>query len=37
VSTTLEVVLVGGLLVYLWRVANPPDPTRFVSASKFRG
>ena len=28
---------VGGLGVYLWRMANPPDPTRFVSASKFRG
>jgi hypothetical protein len=27
---------VAGLAVYLWRVANPPDPTRFVSAAKFR-
>jgi hypothetical protein len=25
-----------GLGVYLWRIANPPDPTRFVSAAKFR-
>jgi hypothetical protein len=36
-STALEVVLIGGMLLYLWRVANPPDPTRFVSASNFRG
>jgi hypothetical protein len=37
--TTAEVVnflMAGGLGVYLWRLANPPDPTRFVSASKFR-
>jgi len=27
--------VVGGLALYLWRAANPPDPTRFVSASKF--
>lgn len=26
-----------GLGAYLWRVANPPDTTRFVSAGKFRG
>ncbi|MGH7973491.1 MAG: hypothetical protein ACREIC_32650, partial [Limisphaerales bacterium] len=25
-----------GLTVYLWRVANPADPARFVSATKFR-
>jgi len=27
---------IAGLAVYLWRVANPPDSTRFVSAVKFR-
>lgn len=27
----------GGLGLYLWRVANQANPTRFVSASKFRG
>jgi hypothetical protein len=27
---------VAGLALYLWRSANPPDPTRFVSAAKFR-
>jgi hypothetical protein len=37
---TAEVVnflLAGGLGVYLWRMANPPDPTRVLSAGKFRG
>ncbi len=33
----LNLVLVLGLAAYLWRVANPADPTRFVSAAKFRG
>ena len=28
---------IGGLAVYLWRVAHPPESARFVSASKFRG
>ncbi len=27
---------VAGLAVYLWRVANPRETTRFVSATKFR-
>jgi hypothetical protein len=35
-ATGLDLVLVLGLAVYLWRVANPADPTRFVSAVKFR-
>jgi hypothetical protein len=29
--------MVAGVAVYLWRVANPPDPARFVSTAKFRG
>jgi hypothetical protein len=33
----LNFLMAGGLGVYLWRMANPPDPTRFVSTSKFRG
>jgi hypothetical protein len=37
VSQTVHVLLIGGLAVYLWRVGNPSDPTRFVSATKFRG
>lgn len=30
-----NLLMICGLLAYLWRVANPPDPTRFVSATKF--
>ena len=36
VRSGFHVLSVAGLAVYLWRVANPPDPTRFLSASKFR-
>ncbi len=36
VSDVLNLVLVAGLAVYLWRVGNPSDPTRFVSAAKLR-
>jgi hypothetical protein len=32
----LNLVALVGLGLYLWRVANPPDPTRFVSTTKFR-
>ena len=35
-SQVLNLLLLAGLAVYLWRVANPPDPTRFVSTTKFR-
>jgi len=35
VSQVVNVLLVAGLGVYLWRAANPSDPTRFVSAMKF--
>ena len=27
--------LMCGLLAYLWRMANPPESTRFVSTAKF--
>ena len=36
VSWAMNVLLVSGLGIYLWRVANPATPMRFVSASKFR-
>jgi len=36
VSVGVNLLLVAGLAVYLWRVANPSDETRFVSAVKFR-
>jgi hypothetical protein len=29
--------VIAGVAVYLWHVANPPDPTSFVSTAKFRG
>jgi len=36
VSNLANLLLVAGVAAYLWRVANPPDPTRFVSRSRFR-
>jgi hypothetical protein len=36
VSMGLNLLVVTGLAVYLWRVSNPSDETRFVSAVKFR-
>jgi hypothetical protein len=35
VSQVINLFMVGGLAIYLWRAANPSDPTRFVSAVKF--
>jgi len=35
VSQVVNFLAVAGLAVYLWRAANPSDPTRFVSAFKF--
>jgi len=35
-SMGVNLLVVAGLAVYLWRVANPSDETRFVSAVKFR-
>jgi Domain of unknown function (DUF4149) len=37
VSMGVNLLVVAGLAVYLWRVANSSDETRFVSAVKFRG
>lgn len=36
-SQVLNLFVLGGLCVYVWRANNPPDPTRFVSAMQFRG
>jgi len=33
----VNLVMLGGLVVYVWRVANPSDTLRFVSPVKFRG
>lgn len=35
VSQVINLLLVAGLGVYLWRATNPQDPTRVVSAMKF--
>jgi hypothetical protein len=31
-----NIFVVGGLIIYLWHMANRADPTRFVSTNKFR-
>jgi hypothetical protein len=36
-SRVFEVLTVVGLGFYLWRIANPPEATRFVSPGKYRG
>jgi hypothetical protein len=36
VSLGVNLLLVGGLAAYLWRVANPIEPPHFVSSIKFR-
>jgi hypothetical protein len=36
VSKGANVLALCGLAIYLWRVTNPADPARFVSATKFR-
>src|SRR5581483_4812067 len=36
-STSVNVLLLAGLGVYLWRVSNPPDEMRFVGASHLPG
>jgi hypothetical protein len=35
VSQVVNLLMVGGVAVYLWRAANPPSQTRFVSATRF--
>jgi len=35
-AQAINLLLVVGLAIYLWRTANPADPTRFVSTTKFR-
>ena len=32
-----NIFMIGGLVVYTWRIANPSDTLRFVSPVKFRG
>lgn len=33
----INVIMIGGLVVYVWRTANPLDTPRFISSVKFRG
>jgi hypothetical protein len=37
VFESINLLAVAGLSLYLWRIAHPPEPARFVSTSKFRG
>lgn len=37
VSATGNLLCLIALVIYTWQVTNPSDPTRFVSAQKFRG
>ena len=36
VAQAINLLMLCGLGVYFWHVANPPDPTRFVSTATFR-
>jgi len=36
VSQGMNLLMLAGLGVYLWRIGNPTDPARFVSTTKFR-
>ena len=37
VFQAVNVLMIGGVAVRLWRVANPPDELRFVGSTQFRG
>ena len=37
VEATFNYLMICGLVVYTWRIANPSDTLRFVSPVKFRG
>lgn len=37
VSQVLNLIMIGGLVVCVWRTANPSDTPRFISSVKFRG
>jgi len=37
VFQAVNVLMIGGVAVCLWRVANPPDELRFVGSTQFRG
>jgi len=37
VFVAVNVLMIGGITLYFWRVANPPDEVRFVGSTQFRG
>ena len=37
ISQTLNLFVMGGLLVYFWRLSISSSPSRFISKQKFRG
>ena len=36
-SETVNLLVIGGLILYLWHVSRPPESPRFGSFSKIRG
>lgn len=36
-ALAIDVLMTGGLVFYVWHVANPSDAPRFISSVKFRG
>lgn len=36
VSQMINLLIIGGIVIYVWRVNNPPDPTRFVRPGQIR-
>jgi hypothetical protein len=36
-SQIINLAMIAGLVIYVWRVANPLDAPRFISSVKFRG
>jgi hypothetical protein len=36
-SQVIDLAMIAGLVVYVWRIANPSDAPRFISSIKFRG
>ena len=37
VSQTMNLIILGGLVIYFWRISNTSNGSRFISAQKFRG
>ena len=37
VSQVMNLFVGLGLIIYVWRIVNPPDVPRFISSGKFRG